>query len=143
MTLYLLDTNVVSETRKIKNGKADTNFIRWFAHVNQDSLHISVVVLMELQRGILSVARRDAGQAEGLRLWYRHGVLDFYRGRILGVDECTADICAGLHVPDKSPENDAWIAALALQHNLALVTRNTSDMQHAGIKLFNPFQESV
>ena len=55
------------------------------------------------------------------------------------VDEATAGICARLHIPDRAPENDSWIAATAKQHGLTLATRNVKDMRHAGIKLFDPF----
>ena len=57
------------------------------------------------------------------------------------MDENTARICAKLHIPDHTPENDAWVAASAIQHNLVLVTRNTDDFARTGVRLLNPFQE--
>ena len=58
------------------------------------------------------------------------------------IDDITATLCAGLHIPDKSPDNDAWIAATALRHHFTLVTRNIKDFEKMGVKLLNPFIEN-
>ena len=101
----------------------------------------SAVVLMELERGILAMERKDMAQGTMLRTWFEKDVLPAFRSKILSVNEQTARICAKLHIPDHAPENDAWVAASAIQHNLVLVTRNTDDFARTGVRLLNPFQE--
>ena len=96
---------------------------------------------MELERGILSVERRDTQQGKLLRRWLEQVVRRQFGDKTLFIDDITAEICASLHVPNRCPENDAWIAAQAIQHNLTLVTRNEKDFIGLGIKLINPFSE--
>ncbi|QQB43038.1 PIN domain-containing protein [Kingella denitrificans] len=86
--------------------------------------------------------RNRTGLSQGavLREWLDTVVKPAFEGRILPIDEATAEICAALHIPDHAPENDSWIAATAKQHRLILVTRNIKDMDRAGVKLLNPFE---
>lgn len=140
--MYLLDTNAISETRKVYRGVANTGFDEWYASVLQKDLYINVVVSMELQRGVLAMERKDIRQGASLRDWYQKAVLDLYQGRILSITERTAELCATFHVPNKSSENDAWIAATAKEHGLILVTRNVADFAHLPIKTLNPFSYS-
>ena len=138
--MYLLDTNVISEMRKIKQGKADSEFIAWLAQVDPSHFYISVVSIMELERGVLGLERKDPLQGEKLREWLDKLLAQMFAGRILDIHRKTALICADLHIPNKAPENDSWIAATAIQNSLTLVTRNTKDFERTGAKLFNPFQ---
>lgn len=138
--MYLFDTNIVSEMRKIKRGDADKQLVTWLQSVSHTDFYTNAVVLMELQRGILGKVRKDPQQAKNLENWFQTAVKTMFEGRILPIDETTATICARLHVPNLTPENDAWIAASAIQHNLTLVTRNTKDFQHPNLRVFNPFE---
>lgn len=138
--MFLLDTNVVSEMRKIKSGKVDENVKIWLSQQDPSDFFINSVTLMELERGILAIERKDAIQGAYLRMWKTTFFQDFLKNPILTLDEQTAHICAELHVPDRTPENDAWIAASAIQHHLILVTRNTKDFVGCGVKLLNPFE---
>lgn len=138
--MYLLDTNILSEMRKMPKGKADENVVNWLYKVGDAELFVSVITLMEIERGVLGMERKDPEQGLLLRHWFETLVKPRFQNHTLYIDDTeTASICARLHIPDKSPENDAWIAATALRYNLTLVTRNTKDFEHMGVKLFNPF----
>ncbi|WP_201289353.1 PIN domain-containing protein [Pelistega ratti] len=97
--------------------------------------------MMELERGIISVERKDTVQGNLLRYWFEIEVKRAFHHKTLKIDEHTAQIYAKLHIPNHTPENDAWIAASAIQHHLILVTRNTKDFVHTGVRLFNPFEK--
>ena len=79
--MYLLDTNVVSELRKAKAGKADGNVAAWANGIAVASLYLSVVNLLELETGTLLVERRDASQGTVLRAWLDGHVLPAFAGR--------------------------------------------------------------
>ena len=141
--MYLLDTNVISELRKAKTGKADPLVLAWAASINTEALFISVITLMELEIGVRQMERCDAEQGQRLRSWLDDSVLPTFRERILPVDESIALRCAALHVPDRLSDRDAIIASTALEHGMTVVTRNTSDFESAGVSLFNPWKPSV
>ena len=137
--MYLLDTNVVSELRKAKSGKADPNVTAWAAGVPAASLFLSAISILELETGVLLVERRDTQQGALLRTWLVHHVLPAFADRILPVDTAVAQHCARLHVPDPLGERDALIAATALVHGLTVVTRNVTDFEPTGVPLLNPW----
>jgi predicted nucleic acid-binding protein len=135
--MFLLDTNVVSEIRRPE--RADANVRAW-AHGTPAELYaISVMTVLELERGILRIERRDVAQGGILRRWLEHEVLMPLAARILPIDTAIARRCAALHVPDPRPERDALIAATALVHGLTLVTRNVADFASTGVELLNPW----
>lgn len=137
---YLLDTNVVSELRKVGDGKADANVIAWAGAQDTASLCISAITILELERGILGVQRRDAAQGARLRAWLENQVRPAFAGRILPVDDAIATRCAHLHIPDRRNEVDALIAATALVLGLTVVTRNIRDFEGAGVAVLDPWQ---
>ena len=141
--MYLLDTNVVSELRKVKSGRADPEVGRWSQSVPVSRLFISVISLMELESGVLRVARRDTAQAIMLRTWMTEHVRPAFAGRVLPIDEAVALRCAALHVPDPCSERDALIAATALVHGMTVVTRNVADFLPTGVTLFNPWTSAL
>jgi predicted nucleic acid-binding protein len=138
---FLLDTNVVSELRRAKSGKADANVVAWAAAVDPALLFLSVVTVLELERGVLLVQRRDAAQGASLRRWLEDQVLPAFDGRILSVDAAIARRCAALHVPDPRSERDALIAATALVSDLTVVTRNIADFEGTSARLLNPWDD--
>jgi predicted nucleic acid-binding protein len=50
--VFLLDTNVVSELRKAKPGKADRNVVAWASGVPASSLFVSAITIPELELGV-------------------------------------------------------------------------------------------
>lgn len=140
--MYVLDTNVLSELRKIRLGKADANVAAWSESVDAANLFVSAITIMELELGVLSIERRDAPQGAILRSWLEQHVLPEFSGRTLPIDTAVAQRCARLHVPDKRGERDALIAATALVHGMAVVTRNAADFQPTGVAIVNPWEQS-
>jgi len=137
--MYLLDTNVISELRKAKSGKADHRVVAWATSIAIDQLYLSAISVMELEMGVLQIERRDNTQGAVLRRWLEGQVLSVFLHRIIPIDTLVARRCARLHVPDPRSERDALIAASALEHRLIIATRNVKDFKASGAQLLNPW----
>ena len=137
--MYLLDTNVVSELRKIRLGKANQGVAQWADRVDAADLYLSVISIQELAIGVLLMERRDTTQGALFRAWLDTQVLPAFAGRILPVDATIALRSAELHVPDPQPIRDGLIAATALAHGMTVVTRNVADFERTGVDLLNPW----
>lgn len=138
--MYVLDTNVLSELRKLHSGKADTNVNAWAGSVDASDLFISAITIMELELGVLSIERRDARHGALLRSWLENQVLPEFADRTLPVDTVVAQRCARLPMPDRRNERDALIAATALVHGMTVVTRNVADFTPTGVSILNPWE---
>ena len=139
--MFVLDTNVVSELRKVRAGKSDVKVARWADGVNAIELYVSAITILELETGVLLKERRDPVQGAILRTWMDNHVLPEFSGRVLPVDTEVARRCARLHVPDPRAQRDALIAATALVHGMTMVTRNLADFEPTGVKLVNPWND--
>jgi len=137
--MYLLDTNVVSELRKVGAGKGDRSVSRWSRSLDVVELFLSVVTIEEIEVGVLRIERQDPAQGKMFRTWLDEQVLPAFENRILPVDLQVARMCASLHVPDPRPIRDAMIGATALAHGLTLATRNAGDFEPMGVELVNPW----
>jgi hypothetical protein len=137
--MYLLDTNVISELRRARAGKADRHVVAWAAPVPLTQLFVSVVTIHELEMGVLLAERRDPRQGRLLRAWLDGRVVAGFGPRILPVDTAVVRRSAQLHVPNPRPFRDALIAATALVHGLAVATRNVVDFEPTGVPLVNPW----
>jgi predicted nucleic acid-binding protein len=137
--VYLIDTSVVSETRK--REKANRGVARFFDAVAASGtpVYLSVVSVGELHRGI-DVIRRRGGtdQARLLEGWLSM-VLDQYGENILPFESDAAQVWGRLGVPNPGNELDRQIAAIALVNGLTVVTRNIAAFEGTGVKLINPF----
>ena len=130
--VYLIDTNVVSEARK--SDKADPGVTAFFrkAARQDEALFLSVLTVGELRRGVELIRHRgDTPQAELLERWLAR-VLDEHRHQILEFDVDAAQVWGRLRVPDPAHSIDKQIAAIALVHDLTVVTRNVVDFERAG-----------
>lgn len=139
--MWLLDTNVLSEIRKIKLGTAHPNLVAWADRVNPAGLYLSAVTVFEIELGISRLERKDQRQGAMLRRWLETAVFTEFQNRILPFDSLVAQRCAQLHVPDPRSERDAMIAATALVHGLIVVTRNMTDFESTGVSLLNPWDD--
>jgi len=138
--MYVLDTNVLSELRKVPSGKANKKVAAWAQTIDADDLFISCITVLELELGVLSRLRKDAEQGSLLRAWLDNQVLPEFAERTLPIDTAVALTCARLHVPNPRSERDALIAATALTHGMTVVTRNVMDFESTGVDLLNPWR---
>jgi len=137
--MYLLDTNVVSELRKIRLGRADSHVAAWADSIDAADLYLSAITVQELEIGVLLAERRDPQQGAIFRAWLNDHVLPAFAGRVLAIDIAVAQRSARLHVPDPRPIRDALIAATALVHRMTVVTRNVADFESTGVPTLNPW----
>ena len=137
--MYLLDTNVVSELRKIRLGKADSHVADWADSIDAVDLYLSAITIQELEIGVLLAERRDPSQGAIFRAWLNAHVLPAFTGRILAIDTAVAQRSARLHVPDPRPIRDGLIAATALVHGMTVVTRNVADFEPTDVATLNPW----
>ena len=137
--MYLVDTNVISEARK---GSRATPGVRAFfaAASEQDQpLYVASITTGELRRGVDLIRRRgDGTQADALEHWLAV-LLEAYGDRVLVLDSEAAQLWGRLRVPHPEHALDKQIAAIALLHDLTVVTRNTADFLPTGVALLNPF----
>lgn len=135
---YLLDTNVLSELRR---KAPDANVLRWFTHRPAGTLHLSVLTLGEIRKGVDALpysVRRLA-----LTDWLEVDLPAFFNGRILPVDAATADRWGRLlaEAGRPLPTIDSLLVATALRHGLTVVTRNVRDMQGLGAQVLSPWDD--
>lgn len=138
--MYLLDTNTISEQRRVGTGKENPHVAEWTAKVATEQMFLSVIVLQELEKWVLLRERRDPVQGRNMRRWLDQTVRGAFEGRELPVTETIALRAASLHVPNPRPPLDSLIAATALVHGLTVVTRNVADFAPMGVKLLNPWE---
>jgi predicted nucleic acid-binding protein len=133
---YLLDTNVLSETRR---KLADERVLSFLSGVEPSALYISVLTLGELRKGVAKKSRSDHEAAKRLAAWVEGLELSF-ADRILGVDLATAKLWGELSAQRPRPVVDTLLAATAVSHQLTLVTRNLSDVQDIPVKVLDPWK---
>lgn len=138
--MFLLDTNIVSELRKARAGRADKNVVAWAAGASAASMFVSVITVQELEIGVLLAERRDPPQGAILRRWLEEQVLPAFGERIIPIDAPVARRSAVLHDPDPRPIRDSLIAATALVHGLTVVTRNVADFEPMGAEIIDPWR---
>jgi toxin FitB len=134
--VYLLDTNVISELRKTKPHGA---VLAWVQSVTSQNLHLSAVVLGEIQAGIELTREQDTAKALEIEQW-----LDSLERSFQVLPASTAVYRRWAQITHRKPQHhlqDAMIAATALVHGLTVVTRNTKDFKPFGVMLFNPFTQ--
>jgi len=135
---WLIDTNALSE---LKKRRPHPGVVRWFDERPSESLHLSVLTLGELRKGI--EAMPEGQRKASFRNWLEIDLPEYFAGRILAIDARAADrwgrLCAEAGRP--LPAIDSLLAATALIHDLTLVTRNLTDFNLPGLTVVNPWDE--
>lgn len=135
--MYLIDTNVISEARKGSN--ANPGVRKFFREIDPSDLYIPVQIIGEIRRGLESIKRRgDLPQARRLEKWLDL-IVDSYADRILSFDQASAQVWGRLMSPHPEHPVDKQIAAIALIHDLTVITRNVDDFRGTGARTRNPF----
>lgn len=138
--MFVLDTNVVAELRKVRSGKANAGVAEWATRVHSAEMFVSVITIHELEHGVLLMERSDPDQGAVLRTWLDESVATAFVDRVLPVDEDAARRAAALHVPDPAPFRDALIAGTALSRGMTVVTRDLKDFERFdGPGVLNPW----
>jgi hypothetical protein len=137
--MYLLDTDVLSELRKIHSGKGNQSVAAWFHGRPLDSIYLSVINIMELRLGVVGLTRYYPIQAAIYQSWLEAVLQMGFATHILPVDLPVALKCGELHVPDRRPFRDALLGATALVHRLTVVTGNVKDFAPMGVAIINPW----
>ena len=136
---YLLDTNLISETRKLR---ADAGVMAFLAAAESAGLFLSVLTLGELRKGVEAKRRSDTAAAARLSAWVDE-IETTFADRVLPVDAAAARLWGELSARRTLPVIDALIAATAITRGLTLVTRNTRDVAATGVPLFDPWQGAL
>jgi toxin FitB len=141
MSGFLLDTNCISELVRANPSPA---VVRWIDDADESLLYLSVLTLGEIRKGIAGLA--VSGRRSKLEVWLEVELKTRFAGRILSIDSTVADRWGSLAAAAKRTGRllsavDGLLAATALQHNLAIVTRNVGDFATAQVQVVNPWEE--
>jgi toxin FitB len=133
--MFLIDTVTLSELRR---RQRDPMVVAWFERQRTTDLFLSVISVGEIERGIERQRAADPGFAGALAAWLDR-VLALYGERIVPFDLPAARRWGALSAALGNDSADLMIAATALEHGLAVVTRNVSDFEPTGVPLLDPF----
>ena len=133
--MYLLDTNVISELRRVKPHGA---VLAWLDSLDDKEIYISAVTLGEIQAGIEITREQDPDKAAEIERWLN---LVSATWNVLPMDGAVFRVWAKLmHKTSDTLYEDAMIAATAQVNHLIVATRNIADFKSFGIELLNPFE---
>ena len=132
--MYLLDTNIVSELRKVRPHGA---VLAWLRGVDDRDLHLSAVTLGEIQAGIELTREQDPDKATEIEAWADQVAATW---NILPMDAPTFRLWARLmHRRSDAQIEDAMIAATAHIHGLQVVTRNVKHFRTFPVSVLDPY----
>jgi predicted nucleic acid-binding protein len=135
---FVLDTNIISELRKAR-GIRNANVRRWYDATPTEEIHLSVIVLGEIRRGVEMRRKRDPATARIFERWM-HEIRVTHGDRLLDVTEEISDLWGRLAATVEISVIDGLIAATAAHHDLTVATRNEADFQRCGVDYINPFK---
>lgn len=140
MSAYLLDTNCISE---LVRPKPERRVLEWMEAADETLLYLSVLTLGEIRKGVAALAQGK--RRTRLETWLEVDLKARFFGRIIPIDSAIADRWGLLAAEAKHKGNalsviDGLLAATALQHNLTVVSRNSSDFTNTQVQVLNPWQ---
>ncbi len=140
---YLLDTNVISESVKIR---PDPGVMRWLAEADEDKIWLSVITIAEIRLGV--DAMPEGSRRNLLAHWLENDLPGRFHGRIIGIGLVVANAWGSVMAQSRKAGiglngMDAFVAAMAGVQNLTLVTRNVRHFAHLGVSLLNPWKSDL
>jgi toxin FitB len=132
---YLLDTNILSETRK---KRSDEHVLAFLSNAAPTALYFSCLSLGELKKGVALKMKSDPSAGKAIAGWV-DGLEANFADRILGVDTASAKLWGEWSAQRPRPVVDTLLAATAVVHDLVFVTRNESDIQDLPVRVLNPW----
>lgn len=136
---YLLDTNIISEIRK--GPRCNSKVAAWYGSIDDAEIHLSVLVLGEIRKGLERARRSNPTQVRALENWLA-AIGTSFAERILPIDQAIADEWGRMSARRPVSTIDALLAATAKVNGMTLVTRNTVDVADLGATVLNPFEAS-
>lgn len=136
---YLIDTNVISE---LIARQPNPKVVEWIDQLDPSMVYLSVITIGEIRKGIEKLAASK--RREAIKEWLETDLLFRFQGRIVEISIQTmltwGELTGRLEKQGK-PINatDSMIAAIALEGNYVLVTRNEADFQNTGVTIINPW----
>jgi predicted nucleic acid-binding protein len=137
---YLIDTNIICEVRK--GARCNLHVAAWFASIDDADIYLSVLTVGEIRRGIERMRTRDPEQSRALDRWLAE-VAKSYSGRIIPIDQATAEVWGQMSAIRPVPAIDALMAATAKVHHMTLATRNVTHVADLGASVLNPFEPAI
>ncbi len=141
--MYLLDTNVISELRKVNFSRVHPDFAEWASEVSDEMSSIATPSIFEIERGIEMLRRRDSVQAKVFHDWFESFVLGRLKERILCFDLAAARATAQLPAARTLPVIDSMLAGVAETRGLIVATRNVKDFEDTGVPVVNPWDRAT
>lgn len=136
--MYLLDTDFLSELRRRKRDDAG---VGWMRRQKLEDVFVSVITIMEIERGIEKQRYRDPPHAATLETWLRETMTRF-GNHVLPITTGIAQRWGRMQIQLKRDDDDVAIAATALEYGLSVVTRNIRDFAPMGAPVLNPFDKN-
>ena len=138
---YLLDTCLISELAKLK---PDEKVVNWVLNQNETKFYVSVLTFGELHKGVEKLP--ESKKKEELRIWIEDELKNRFQNRVIGIDIRVSVLwgkiqCLAEKEGKPMPAIDSLIAATGIAYDLTVVTRNETDMEHSGVRLFNPWSK--
>ncbi len=146
LTRYLLDTNVVSSLAPSKGERpaSHAGISAWIV-ANTDRLFLSAVTALEIEAGVIKLARSAPGRWQQQMSEWFSAILLHYADRILPLDLQIARLASAMTDRNKAQGlypgmADTIIAATALAHGQVLLTRNLKHFEGFEVQMANPFE---
>ncbi len=134
--MFLLDTNVVSETRK---PQPNSSLLSWIEASDPSTVFLSVMTTGEIRKGIELFRTANPTGAEEIEVWLKK-IETAFGDRLLPVTREIADMWGTIAAGTAVDDIDILLAATAKVHGLTLVTRNIRHVEGLGVPVLNPFQ---